>query len=365
MTRCVNASLAFDAACRLDLDARITARLGSPRLEAELGPELARRAALRELAVVAAHRLLMRALEETLPIAEQLGVELVLLKHAALVVAGVVREGERDVRDVDVLAPPRQAEPFRQALLAAGYSDTGHGSQPHHLPAVSSPHGEVFEIHTSIPGLSIPPDGPRSAARVAALRGARLLERREIGGHACWVPVRELLCAHALVHGFVQHAARPDDYPMMRMIADLVDLAPWQRGAEGEGLIRELVVPAMTPAEVGAALDLARALARGSIPEPGSAERSLLDHVVAAAFDENYRRSLALLRLDGLTRPAEVMHAVRRALVPARADVESRFGRAASPSRAFVNARLYALTVLQDIAGAASARLRTKARGTR
>jgi len=113
---------------------------------------------LRQLTMIAdftAARLEAR-LSETLASFASAGVEVALLKGAALVDAGLVTFRDRPMGDLDILVHPGQAAASRDAALEARWAPiplfeaTDYGSH-HHLPPMADPDGAGrLEIHTDL-----------------------------------------------------------------------------------------------------------------------------------------------------------------------------------------------------------------------
>ncbi len=317
-------------AARLDVAPRIAQRQGRAALAAELGEAVA--AGLhRDRQAAAANALRLAALARDLA-AEAAALELpvVFLKFAALQLAGAVAPGSRWATDVDLLVAADRAPELFAALVGAGYRAAAQPEHEHQLPALAHPAGGAVEIHRSVPGLRLAPAAPSAGAGELAARGL-LVACPELPGR-CARPGNELLAAHALVHGLAQHGAHPEAYPMLRMIADLVDLG--LAGREGEALARraaELVAADVAAEEVAAARDLAAALVAGAPPPPASAPGLLLAHIVAGALDPDYRQAqrLRLFTPQPSDRPRAAQLAVTlwRTLVPTRGQIDALYGR--------------------------------------
>src|SRR5205085_1762038 len=108
-------------------------------------------------------------------------------------------------------------------------------------------------------------------------------------------PEPEVLAAHALVHGLGQHGYWPASYPLLKMVADLIDL-----DALGDRAL-SWVARDVPPPEALAARRLVRRLTAGEDPagwEEGD-EEVLLRHLLAGRLDPGYEQALRL----GLFRP--------------------------------------------------------------
>jgi hypothetical protein len=252
---------ALAAARRFEVSSRVAARQGRARLAAELGAETAAELQ-RDLTAAAAQGLRLEALlREIAAVAAALEIPLVLLKFAALSAAGTVAPGARTACDLDLLVPPRRAGELQEALCARGFRSSGLPDSEHQLPALVHPAGGVVEIHRLVIGVR--PEGGGSAT-VAALEQAGLLAPAP-GLAGCFLPAREAQMAHVLVHGVGQHGFWPASYPLLRMLADLVDLGFHDEAAAplAERAAR-FVARDVAPEEVEAVKDLCRALVAGA-----------------------------------------------------------------------------------------------------
>jgi hypothetical protein len=296
-----------DVAGRLGLSARIAARVPAAVLRAELGSELARGLVFAHVQTLGTNRLLAEAAETIGRLASEQGLPLIWLKHAALWQAGKIRAGERDARDVDVLLDSGPGEALHASLRRNGFSQPGIDAPAFHLPPLRAASGAYVEIHSQLWGVR---DG--TAGAILA-RGRARLVRAETN---ISVPKDELLAAHALVHGLLQHLSSPADYAPLRVFADLIDLKAW----ELDPYQVENEIPGMlTPAEIKAAFRISELLSRGA-PLPGeldetSGERALLTHALQAALHRRYRVRLRLRRVVELTGEGGLTRAITRRLL--------------------------------------------------
>jgi len=304
---------------RLSLAPRIVGRSPWVSLRDDLG-----QAAARELAV---DRALAEARDEQIlalvrRVAELEGPPSVLLKFAALRVAGVVERGARHASDLDVLVAERDAEPLARRLERVGFVRSSIPAYEHHLPALAHPEHGMVEIHTVVPGVRLGPRSRRRFARFEDLAQAGVLApATDFPG--VLLPRRALLAAHALAHGVAQHGDAPGSYPALQMLADLGDLGSAAL-AEGAPWTARDVDPRVARA-VGA---LVESLRRGAIPESGEG-RALLDRLLRGALDAGERRSRKLSFARPLSdRPWLVAHAARwrRTLFPSAAELSVLYG---------------------------------------
>lgn len=327
-----DAAVAVELARRLGLAPRIGSRRGLPELA---GTALARELARDSATAAASEMLAQAAAREVARAAAEAGAACCFLKGVALDALGVLAPGSRGISDVDVLAAPAAAAGMAEALTARGFVAAGTG-YPHQLPPQVHRELGCVEVHRHLPGVRV----------VAAAGFATLPELRGEGHLAPWpgvegealLPTRPLLAAHLLAHGIAQHGHAPEGYPLLRMLADLVDLG--FGGPTGDALAAEaaaLLGGTLEPAEVAAARELCGALAAGEIAVLGSDgdAGTLLRHLVAAHLDDGYRQAL---KLRGLSRPLDErspatarLAALGAALWPSATQLDAIYGRPAGP----------------------------------
>lgn len=326
----IAAASCYPLAAAFDVAPRIAQRVGRAALAAELGEAAAARFHHDRQAAAANALRLGELVEAAAAAAAELALPVVFLKFAALQLAGFVAPGSRWASDVDLLVPAARARELFLALLDAGFHAASSPEHEHQLPALLHPVAGVVEIHRSVPGLRLAAGTP-SATADALLAAERLVVPcPELPGR-CARPATSLLAAHALVHGLVQHGHHPAAYPLLRTVADLVDLG--LAGPEGEalaGAAGRLVAAELSAAEVEAARGLAVALAAGDLPAAGGGAWLLLAHVAAGCLDPDYRQAqrLALFaRQPGdRPRPLQVAATLWRTLVPTRGQIDALYG---------------------------------------
>jgi len=276
-----------------DLAVRIAARTPFERLRGEVGEAAAKTLVTHQLAVEGWGERVLAVAGEVRRWLEEAGVPVVLLKFAALRCAGHVPAGGRAASDLDVLVPATCAATARRALLASGCREERLLRVPHHLFPFLTPRGVPVEVHTRLPGVALP---GAADATFEALEGAGLLTRE--GGAEGWLlPARELLVAHCLVHGLVQHGTAPLSYPPMRMVADLVDLGVGTPGDQAlMSAVASLVGGRLPPEALAAVGELCRVLRAGTAAhllagaDDGAAR--LLRHALAGPVDRRYQQAL-------------------------------------------------------------------------
>ena len=291
---------ALDTARRLSLAPRIGARAGRARLAAELGAEPA--AAFIADRTLAGARALK--LEETrsqvAAAAAAAGIPIALLKFAALDLAGVVPAGGRPAGDVDVLAPAAQAAALHASLLQRGWYSDAARDYEQHLPALMGRSG-IVEIHRVVLGIQVGRGTGigrgAGSADFERLRAAGLLESTDRLPGQVLLPTRDVLIAHALVHGLAQHGFAPRAYPLATMLADLCDLGfAGAQGVATAARIAPWLTRSLPSAEIAAAQTLVTRLAAGEDPfrADGDGGDVLLRHILAGVFDTFYAESLKL-----------------------------------------------------------------------
>ena len=326
-TPAFDAQAALAAARRFEMSPRIASRQGKDRLVAELGTEGAFGFQRDQTAATAQGLRLQGVVQDFAAVAAGLGIPLVLLKFAALEASGAGAVGRRSAGDVDILVPAGRADELRRALLDRGWRASGLPDAEHQLAALAHPFGGVVEIHRLIPGVRL--DG-RASATVEGLESRGLLAPAPGMPGRCAVPSREIQAAHTLVHGLGQHGWWPDSYPLLKMVADLIDLdvhadADLARRASG------LVARDIAASEAEAVRRLCGALVDGSDLTAGeTGEAVLLRHILAGRLDERYAASLrlGLFRTQPSDRPEPVRLA--RSLLAAvfltRAQIDAIYG---------------------------------------
>lgn len=177
------------------LGTRLTALGASPPAEVS--------AALGAMAMVSDFRMLhlRQRLEETIRALAAAGIEVVMLKGAALAEVAYGSFAERPMHDVDLLVAPGRAAEARQILLSAGWTGEVDArtalmyEHHHHLPPLvdGSGTGTRLELHTSL----------FLAGHPFALTAERVWSARrplELGGVRTYVPDAGHLLLHVCLH---------------------------------------------------------------------------------------------------------------------------------------------------------------------
>ncbi|MBI4954880.1 MAG: nucleotidyltransferase family protein [Myxococcales bacterium] len=332
----IDGDVAVELARKLDLAARIARRRSAGQLQDELGKSAARHLVADLLASIGHDRVLMSAARELATTAASADVPLVWLKFAALRFLGVLPEGGRNATDLDVLVSTRDALRFHALLVARGFVSSDLPASEHHLPPLHSPRGVPVEVHHRLLGLRPTSRGASLTAEDIIASGAAVRHRG--APENSYLPDRDLLLAHLILHAYVHHGAAPSSYPMTRLFADLADLRAAEGGGAPGGGVRQWLGAEMAADEISAVLELAEVLCRGEAPAALSAASRaglLLRHVLGGIFVPAYEDSLKLAFLfqsvTDESRLASAAHLLRGAFFPTRAQLELIYGPASSP----------------------------------
>ena len=302
---------------RFDLGPRIVARHGAGRIEDRLGPAAGEMVLAHRRSVafgLAGERTARRVARQ----AEHRRLQGVFLKGYALQHVAPGPAGWRPFADLDVLLSREHAAELRDLLVADGWAAAEEPGNPQHLPPVQDPEGTPVDIHFRLRGVRVAAERWASAEELLA---ADLCLPTGLAEGA-WVPRPQLLAAHVVVHALEQHGHRPGTYPLMRAVADIIDLVTVADEATTALEVGRLVGETLDEADLRALFALGRILAKGRIPTAeadaeGDAE-ALLHHIVAGALDPDYRQGLAIDHTTGRLRQAlqdgELMRYIARKL---------------------------------------------------
>lgn len=292
--RLADGSNALELARATALASLIGSRYELGHLACEVGGRAASAFVLEHGAARRAAEDLLAALPMLTAAARVHGSPLVLLKFAALTVAGHSPPGTRTAGDLDVLMTSAAIEGVVSAMRARGFADIGFPDGSHAADPLRDGDGRVVDLHHCIPGVRLSEGG--APATVGELEDANLLEPAAgfPAAAGSLVPVRELLAAHAIVHGIADHGSRPQSYPLFRMVADLVAL---DASSCDPGQVHRWISGEVSEEETKGAMALAGRLAQGDRSLFDSAtslagEAVLFRHIVAALVDSDYARSL-------------------------------------------------------------------------
>lgn len=185
----------------------------------------------------ARNRQLLAEVEELALLLNQAGIEPVLLKGAAYLVAGVYSDpADRLLHDIDFLVAPDQSRRAFEIVEGQGYEP--YVPNPtvfvlHHCPTLTRLHRVPVEIHHSL--------GRGACERI--LTTAEIVAsstRVRMGRAAVRLPSAEHLMTHLVVHSQLQHGSYYRIWPSLRMMLDLVVLN--RRMTPDWGAIRERFV---------------------------------------------------------------------------------------------------------------------------
>ncbi len=284
------ASDAVAAARRLGQFSRILARTAQEELKRDLGEHYANATAQHRIALARA-----LALERTIAAVDAAAVALkapyVLIKGAALAQSRITPFTHREAGDVDVLIEPNRAAEFQQALVVRGFREKGALRPMYHLPVLVDDSGGVIEVHTGISNL-----GRRFELHMSDLVAKGMLETAKGLSAYAHVPFREFLLAHSISHGIAHHGFLPLTYPLVKMLADVIDIGVEKLGSSS-GTIAEWLKPVVSDGELDAVRTVAVHLTDGTFEAiwNGQAPASrLLRHCVLGSLDERYARGLWL-----------------------------------------------------------------------
>lgn len=288
-------------------------------------------------AAAASHLRLQAFAEDLARMAAEAQVPVVFLKFAALALTSRVGVGRRNACDIDVLVPASAQGRLESALSRAGIARRPEylkaGEQ--HTAPLFHPSGLMLEIHDRLLGVRL--EGDRRSVRYEDLeRSGNLVALPHAKG--AFVLSDEMLVAHLLVHGIAQHGLLPTEYPMLRMIGDLIDLGVPGWSSDRRARVQKLVAANVSDAEVAAAVGLARRLSAGDVSmlRDESGEGVLLRHIVAGTVDPNYRNGLKLraarTSLTDGSRFWAFLKAVPEALLLSNSEIEVIYGRPKGPA---------------------------------
>jgi len=319
----------FDAARSVYLADRIAARWPDERLAALCGNQAAGEFKAEFWETAAVEFRAETVIEKIATAAVECEMPVLFLKGAALMLGHEILQGSRDFNDVDVLAPHDRAQDLWDRLKAAGFRDCGLPSHQHHLGVLAFSAGPAVEVHFCIRGVRGSAGTSLSLSEAVEMNLVRPLP--DLQGE-CWIPHRDLLLAHALVHGIAQHGLSPQGYPLLKVLADSVDMGLPQLVEDGTYRTWfPLIERDVSHREVCALAELGRRLGRGQTAavlwhEEGD-EALLLRHFVLGNLDEKYTDSLRLRSMASVlpsgSRWGTLVRTVWRTLFPSRAVIDA------------------------------------------
>lgn len=270
------------------------------------------------------------AVESVILAATRIGAPVALLKGVALRRAGHAAIGSRAIGDLDLLVQAAHCWDLHQELRADGFRSLPVGETEVHLPGLQRQPEGLIEIHKVLLGVR-PPSGGGSLG-FEELQREHLLTPLE-GSSGVWIPEREILSAHAIIHGILAHGKDPSGYPMAVMLADLIDLGFGDSTRE-PGLLedtRHWTCSSLQPGEIDSIWLLCRRLrndgfADQPLLDPTHPEEALLGHLIAGRLDPRYRASLGLRwlqpRLSDQSRLKQFSVTLRKSLLPSPGEIE-------------------------------------------
>jgi len=325
-------------AAAFDLGPRIGSRIGQERLRTELGTDTARKFLIASAAAEAQGRRIVRLAHRVAGVAADASVPLVLLKFAALYLTGAVAAGSRSAADLDVMVAPEHLEPLARALRSNGFTMSGVPDSDQHAAPFVDGSGAIVEVHRYVQGVRLGRSATFATAGELAWLGY-LVPVAQVPGD-CSIPNREVLAAHAIAHGIAHHGRKPQEYPLFRMVADLIDLG--FASEDGEAVLEQItpwLERDVSSEEAQALRSLCAGLSAGNEELFTSAAQTkpevlLLRHLVAGATDQEYVESLQvsafLGRVSHLPHPVAIARALWHAVFLNRAQVDKIYGRQSS-----------------------------------
>ncbi len=322
------------AARSMALGGRIAARWPHQLLERTLGAPGAEACRMDRRRSAAAELQAEAVVENISAVVVALDMPVVFLKGAALVMDGLILSGSRGLGDVDVLAPEGREQLLQDRLKGEGCVEPDDlPSGEHQLQALGHPLGLAVEVHLCLRGVRC---SGRDSATFSDLDDLGLTRRIEGLPGDARMPGLDLLLAHAVVHGLAQHGLNPKGYPMLRFVADIVDLD--LAGAVESGAFERWmpwIEQDVSRREVEALADMCRRLVGSEGVAgiwPGSDDAALMvRHLVLGAVDIEYRDSLRIRSLASVMpsrgRSATLLKTVWGATVLTRGQVEALYGK--------------------------------------
>ncbi|MCC6131946.1 MAG: nucleotidyltransferase family protein [Acidobacteria bacterium] len=227
------------------------------------------------------------------------GVEWTALKFAAMALDGSVEPGQRAASDLDILVDPGSLGRATTALETIGFRSRGGRDIEHQTdPLISRDLGVTVELHRKALGVKVP--ASRVSATQRCLREGGYTVPAATAYPRGHVPIRAVLLAHTIVHGVLHHGFRPVEYPLLRMLGDVIDLTKPGRTLEAVRDAHRYVGHVLAwdvLEEIGRVCEELRASAPvGRLCSHGpSGESRVLKHMIAASLSAEYASSLEFL----------------------------------------------------------------------
>lgn len=291
----VDGQLAWRLAAALDLACRIGFRVPREQLVGDLGKAVADRFGSEYHDAAASAMVVIAVAVQVVERFRGAGLPAVLLKSNALTLAGFTKVGARRFVDVDVLVPRRRAREAYSLLLESGYRATDQRDGAHQLASVFHPSGVMVEIHNQVKHMRMHCGGAWVDFEDLERAGHVRLLSNPAG---ILVPSPAFLAGHTLIHGLVHHWRQVGEYPLMRLLGDLGDIAGhW----EGSLSLVEAVGPWLAAEAVSAegqavfeALQLLGAIGGAAAPArlDELSSNLFLRHVLASKYNGAYRNAV-------------------------------------------------------------------------
>jgi len=318
---------------KLDVTSRIGHRIDNETLRTELGNRNATQHKNRYLATAG---FVIRAewiCEQIARVASSLDIPLIVLKGMALHYSGLIKLGSRPMCDIDVLVPIGKEETLQRSLSDSGFSESNLPSAEHQLPVLTHSSGVSVEVHRMIRGVRLSSGG--SSATADEVLQAKLCVGSAALPEGCFIPTKDLLLAHLLVHGIAQHGLAVS-YPLTRIIADAQDLGfdESQLDEFMQGPFRWIQRDVL-PDEVASVAELASRLKNEvrveELLETNSRAATMLRHIVAGMTDQAYQQSMRISALvhflPGRNKAHTLIKIVFKTLWLSRPQVDVLYGR--------------------------------------
>ncbi len=272
---------------------QVTSRLSAAQLAQAVTPALqeqisavARGRVMRSLAVVEARERVCRAATEA-------GVDIVLLKQAALEAMGLVTPGQRYASDVDLLGDSAQIEELSRALEASGCLKRLRRNPKYHPVVFSTPSDISLELHIAIPCLRLNAQG--EFLQILDLKRNNLVQVAANSQANVFVPTRAVLAAHLVTHGLIQHRFTPQHHPAFRVVVD-AQIVELHRECDANSDTFGFIGSVLDRREFDALAELSQQLSAGNLDDLSPKAQALANHVIASSIDANYRSLLILQR---------------------------------------------------------------------
>lgn len=267
--------------------------------------------------VATQHLILTHALGAVGAALDRASVSWTVLKFGAMAISGVVEPGQRGAGDLDILIAKKDLRRGVAALAAIGFAAKGGREAEHQLdPLASTTLGVCVEPHKVMLGVRLP--GSNRSLDQERLIQHRLVSPAPPDFRSGYVPRVGVLLAHTVIHGLLHHGFRPCEYPLFRMVADVIDLTEAGRTREALHQAFIFLKGDIDAGVIDELADLCEALRAGElaskiVARDDSRGSRLLKHLLAASLSNDYSNSLEFLHAKH--RLSDHSFAVSRGLV--------------------------------------------------